>query len=144
MKKIIKNKRYDTETAREIGYDRYNGSTSDFAYWCETLYCKRTGEYFIYGEGGPASKYAETAGQNEWCGGERIIPMNYENAREWAERHLDADDYEKEFGEVAEDDSTETVTISLPASTIAKIRRKAQEAGTSVSGIIGEMLAGLE
>lgn len=143
MKKIISNKRYDTKTAREIGADSYNGSTSDFAYWRETLYCKRTGEYFIYGEGGPASKYAEPVGQNEWCGGERIIPMSYENARAWAERHLDADDYEKEFGEVAEDDSTETVTISLPASTITKIRRKAQEAGTSVSGIIGEMLAGI-
>lgn len=143
MKKIINNKRYDTETAREIGYDSYS-NRSDFAYWCETLYCKRTGEYFIYGEGGPASKYAETVGQNEWCGGERIIPMSYENARDWAERHLDADDYEKEFGEVAEDDSTETVTISLPASTIAKIRRKAQESGTSVSGIIGELVAGIE
>lgn len=143
MKKIINNKRYDTDTAREIGEYSYM-NRRDFAYFCETLYCKRTGEYFIYGEGGPASKYAETVGQNEWCGGERIIPMSYEKARAWAERHLDADDYEKEFGEVAEDDSTETVTISLPASTIAKIRRKAQEAGTSVSGIIGEMLAGLE
>lgn len=143
MKKIINNKRYDTDTAREIGEYSYM-NRRDFAYFCETLYCKRTGEYFIYGEGGPASKYAETVGQNEWCGGERIIPMSYEKAREWAERHLDADDYEKEFGEVAEDDSTETVTISLPAATIARIRRKAQEEGRSVSAIIGEMVAGLE
>lgn len=143
MKKIINNKRYDTETSREIGSDSYS-NRRDFHYWCETLYCKRTGEYFLHGEGGQASKYAETVGQNEWSGGERIIPLSYENARQWAEDHLDADDYETEFGEVAEDDSTETLTISLPASTIAKIRRKAQERGTSVSGAIGELIAGME
>lgn len=144
MKKIINNKRYDTETAREIGADSYNGSTRDFAYWSETLYCKRTGEYFLYGEGGPMSRYAEPVGQSGWSGGERIIPLSYEKAREWAEDHLTADEYEQEFGEVAEDDSTETVTISLPASVIAKIRRRAQENGTSVSGIIGEMISGIE
>ena len=144
MKKIINNKRYDTETARKIGEDSSGGSSSDFGFWNETLYCKRTGEYFLMGEGGARSRYAKNYGGGTWGWGEEIIPMTYDKARLWAEHHLDADDYEKEFGEVAEDDSTETVTISLPASTIAKIRRKAQEAGTSVSGIIGQMVAGIE
>ena len=66
MKKIINGKRYDTDTATLIGYNGYNGSHSDFSYWCETLYQKRTGEYFIHGEGGPMSRYAENQGGQNW------------------------------------------------------------------------------
>lgn len=139
MKKIINNKVYDTSTAREIGSNSYS-NPRDFHYWCETIYCKRTGEYFLHGEGGPMSRYSEQVEQNSWSGGEKIIPLSYENARKWAEENLSASEYETEFGKVTEDDSAETVTISLPAALIAKIRRKAQEDGSSVSKVICSIL----
>lgn len=140
MKQIINNKKYDTETAREVGSNSY-GYPRDFDWWEETLYCKRTGEYFLFGEGGPRSRYAEQVEQNSWSGGSRIMPLNYENARLWAEENLTADEYEDEFGEVAEDDSTETITISMPAELIAKVRREAQKNGTSVSKFIADILS---
>lgn len=135
MKQIIKGKLYDTATAKRIAEDSKH-SPRDFAYYCETLYRKRTGEYFIYGEGGPASKYAEVVDTNCWSGGSRILPMPFDKAKEWAEEHMTADAYMEEFGEVAEDDSRVTMSISLDAGTAERIRRAAQEAGTSVSGII--------
>lgn len=139
MKKIINNKVYDTGTARLVGSNSYS-NPSDFNHWEETLYCKRTGEYFLHGAGGPRSRYAERVEQNLWSGGERIIPLDYANARVWAEENLSADEYENEFGLVTEDETAETVTISLPAATVAKLRRSAQESGTSVSKLIASMI----
>ncbi len=48
------------------------------------------------------TKYNRKTGQNEWSGGEEIIPLTVGEAQEWAERYLDADEYEEIFGEVEE------------------------------------------
>ena len=101
MKKIIKGKMYNTETAEMVG-KMWESSPRDFSFYREKLYRKKTGEFFLYGEGGPASKYAERCGLNEWCGGSKIMPFTEEEAREWAERELTADEYIKIFGEVKE------------------------------------------
>lgn len=135
MKKIIKNKLYNTATAREVGYYQYS-YPSDFNWYRETLYCKRTGEYFLHGEGGGLSHYAETVGQNEWTGGEKIIPMAYESARAWAEKKLEPDEYEAEFGEVTEDDSRTVMSVSIQSAIADRIRKEAQEKGMSVSALI--------
>ena len=84
MKKIISNKVYDTNTAQKLG-DWDNGHyTNDFAYCAETLYRKKTGEYFLHGEGHALSKYASHSGNSSgW--GEKIIPMSYTEAQTWAE-----------------------------------------------------------
>ncbi len=139
MKRIINNKKYDTETARMIGSDSYS-NPRDFNHWEETLYRKRTGEYFLYGKGGPNSRYSKRIEQSCWSGGEEIIPLTYENARRWAEEHLPVNEYEAEFGEVSEDDSSETINVSMPAALLAKLRRQAQENETSVSKIITALI----
>lgn len=98
MKKIIKGKLYNTETAKEIAAWSNGLGYRDFN-WCEeTLYRKKTGEYFIAGEGGARSKYAERHG-DMWGAGEEIVPMTEDEARTWAEHRLDADDYIEIFGE---------------------------------------------
>lgn len=102
MKKILNGKRYNTETARKVADYSNGGGWRDFSHLEETLYCKRTGEYFIAGEGGPQTKYAKRVDQNSWSGGKSIIPMALTDAREWAEAHMDADEYETEFGAVDE------------------------------------------
>lgn len=139
MKKIIDNRRYDTDTAKEIGSDGYS-NRRDFGFWQETLYQKRTGEFFLHGEGGPASKYATTVGQNEWTGGEKIIPLSFDKAREWAECHLEADEYEAVFGPVEEDDSRRLISLSLSTTAVETLKRLAAESGKSQSEIVTEMI----
>ena len=102
MKKIINGKKYNTETAKMVGSWSNNRSYCDFSCCEEMLYKKRTGEFFLYGEGGPMSKYSVSCGQNSWSGGAEIIPMTESEAKKWAEEHLGADEYEEIFGEVEE------------------------------------------
>lgn len=48
MKKIINGKKYDTDMAKEVGYDNNGLLCSDFYYIEETLYKKKTGEFFMW------------------------------------------------------------------------------------------------
>jgi hypothetical protein len=101
MKKIINGKKYDTDTAKILGSAGYS-HPGDFNHWKETLYIKKTGEFFLHGIGGPMSKYAHRVSLNEWTGGEKIIPLTREEARKWIEKNLDVEEYEEIFGEVEE------------------------------------------
>lgn len=137
MKKVINGKLYDTCTATRIASCSHGGQgPRDFHYYSESLYRKRTGEYFLHGEGGPLTHYAVTTGQNSWSGGEKIIPLTYKEATEWAEREMDADDYAAEFGPVSEGERV-VLTISLPADVADRIRKAAQAGGISISECIG-------
>lgn len=136
MKKIINGKMYDTDTAKRVGSIFHGDGLRDFRHYEETLYKKRTGEYFLHGEGGPMSRYAESVGQNQWSGGEKIIPLDYKAATEWAEENMDADDYQEEFGEVSEEGERVMLSISVDAAVADRIRKAAAEAGTSVSALI--------
>lgn len=139
MKKIINGKVYDTDKARELGTDSYS-SPRDFNYWHETLYQKRTGEFFLYGEGGPMSRYARSIDQNSWSGGEKIMPLSAANARKWAEDHLDTDDYEKIFGLPDEDAEPVLLSMQLPAILAAKARQRAVEDGVALTAIVERAL----
>ena len=101
MKKIINRKLYDTKTAKFIGSDSYS-NPSDFHYWSEKLYLKTNGEFFLYGEGGPRSQYAEQVEMRCWTSGWDIIPMTRDEAQNWAEKHLGVDKYIEIFGEPEE------------------------------------------
>lgn len=140
MKKIINGRSYDTETAREVASWGNAGGWNDFEHLEETLYQKKNGEFFLFGEGGPMTKYAVSTGQNTWSGGSKIIPLSYDSAREWAEEKLSADEYESIFGEIAEDDSRVTVTLSLSASTVEAAKRAAAQAGMILSAYVESKL----
>lgn len=100
MKKIINGKKYDTETAESIAtyYNNYN--YNDFNSLTETLFKKKTGEFFLYGQGGPMTCYAEHYG-NSRTSGEKIIPFTIEQAKIWVEEKAN-DKYEEIFGECEE------------------------------------------
>ncbi len=85
MKTIIDGKTYNTETAKFIKRDKYSEGipTSDLEYYAERLYQKKTGEYFLYGNGGPNSKYSKQTRENEWTSGEKIIPLTEVEANAW-------------------------------------------------------------
>ena len=101
MKKIINRKKYDTETAKELGGNSNGMGRGDFRYIAETLYQKKNGEFFLHGAGGAMTEYAESYADGRGFG-ERIIPITEEEARDWVEKNLDAEDYEEIFGEVEE------------------------------------------
>lgn len=135
MKKIINGKKYDTETAQAMGSYDINATTS-FEYVEETLYRKRTGEFFLLGHGGPKTRYAVSTGGGNWSGGTQILPLSWEEARAWAEEHLDAATYEAIFGEVEEDDSKTVMSVRISAATLGKARREAAKSGTSLSALV--------
>ena len=137
MKKIINGKLYNTDTARKIASCEHGDGPRDFRYYWESLYCKRTGEYFLAGEGGPMTKYSKSVGQNSWSGGEGVIPLTLGEAKEWAEREMDVDDYQAEFGAVTEDETVH-LHISLPADIADRIRKAAQAESISISECIGK------
>jgi len=108
MKKIIDGVRYDADKAVKVGAADNLGlgvsSVTDFAYWTAELYrTPRSGRFFLVGEGGPQSRFAQSAGQNTWSGGSDLIPMSKEEALSWAERYLDVEVVEEHFSELIED-----------------------------------------
>ena len=140
MKKVINGKMYNTDTASELAMHSSPGSWRDFSHWEETLYRKKTGEFFLYGEGGPMTRYAEETGTNAWTGGERIMPLTYADAQNWAEKYLDGDDYESIFGEVIEDDTKVVAAYRLPTDLIEVIKRRAAQDGVGISDFVESLL----
>lgn len=93
MKKIIEGKLYNTETAILIGSTSNNVSKLDFKYFEEDLYRTKKGAWFLAGKGGPLSNYATPVEGGGWTGGENIIPISEEAAKDWVEKHLSTEDY---------------------------------------------------
>lgn len=138
MKKIINGKRYDTEKATEIGSTCHGGGPRDFHYYTETLYRKRTGEFFLHGDGNAASKYSRRVGVSEWAGDEQLVPLTYEEARAWVEKELDPDVYEELFGVVDDMEGKTVMSVSLPAAVADLLRKESAKRGTPISDLITE------
>ena len=103
MKKIIDGKIYDTETATEIADWSNSYGLSDFKHCSETLYKTTKGAYFVYGEGGANSRWAEPVGNMRGYG-DGIQPMNPAEALGWCETHdVDADVIAAEFTDLIEE-----------------------------------------
>lgn len=141
MRKIIDGRRYDTERAKKMA-GWWNGHT-DFSTCQEELFRKKTGEYFLYGFGGPMSIYATPVDQNTRTGGSAIRPLSYEEARAWAEERLDADEYAELFEPIPEDEACELVQMKfyLSAGTADALRRMSQETGIQPSALAEKLLS---
>lgn len=107
MKKRIDTKMYDTEKAKRINeYTPYGiYSVTDLKWFKETLYRKRTGEFFLYGEGYAGSKYHFPCPAGGCEAGYKIIPLTFDEAKEWYEKLLNnkwLDGTEKQYKELFE------------------------------------------
>ncbi len=102
MREIIGGKLYDTDKAELLGCGGSKYPRSDFRYYYEELYRTKKGQYFLAGTGGPMTHYCVNTGDG-YTGGEKIIPISEEQAKEWAELHLDADEYINIFGDSVEE-----------------------------------------
>ncbi len=96
MKKIINAKLYDTATAEKLA-EKWNGlNTSDVRNFRETLFKTKKGSYFLYGEGGAATRWAKKNG-NSLDAGRNIIQMDKWKAMEWLAKNDFPEVIEKEF-----------------------------------------------
>lgn len=139
MVKIINGKKYSTETAEREGFYSNSPGRNDFHWVEESLFKKRTGEFFLFCEGGPASIYCTWIDSHNRTSGDKIIPMTFEEARRWAEEHLEAEEYEEIFGEV-EEGEMKGVMYSLPVNLIEKVKRKATERRITASQLVAELI----
>lgn len=146
MKKRIDTLMYDTETAKKLAEYRHN---YDDAAYTEILYKKRTGEYFLYGEGGPASPWAQPVEGDvgAYSSGEDIKPLTYKQAQKWLEKANDDDDslapdevYNREFGKAQKDEVKEATSINLSRTAKRKLEQMALKQGTSQSKIVENLI----
>lgn len=136
MKKIINNKLYDTDTAKKLAEWDENGTDSR-NYISEALYRKKTGEFFVFGDGGANTKYARIGRLKVFEPGSAILPMSLEQAKEWALDRLPKNEYDDIFGDMIDDDGSTTVTsIRLPSALLETVRRRAQEKDETIAEFI--------
>lgn len=139
MNKMINGKRYNTDASDLIG--TYTCGESHSPEWfTEHLYLKRTGEFFLLGEGGDKSKYARQISYSHWSGDARILPYTREQAKEWCEKHLDPDTIDRVFGSIKEDNSKQVVTFSLPIWAIDILKKMTTTDHRAKSDIIADLL----
>ena len=140
MKRVINGKLYNTDTAVELAcYD----ATDNLNYITERLHRKRTGEYFIHGEGGARTRYAASDGDGWSRGGEAIFPLSVDEARAWAEQHISEEDFERLFGAVSEDGDTVKTSFDLSPDLAAKLQDVAAKRGVSRRAVIEELIRSL-
>lgn len=139
MLKVIGGKRYDTERAERMATHE-QPDPGDVTYYAETLYRKRTGEYFLHGEGNSLSRYASNLGGGSWGSGSAIVPMPLEDAMRWAEERLTGEQYESIFGAIDDTETMVKTTLVLSAMTHDKLKRAALEAGASMSDYVTQLL----
>ena len=115
MKKIINNRVYDTSTAKRCSDPVDIGSIEEY-------------EFFLFRDvfRGPLD--------------DGIVPLSYEDARQWAESNVSANKYEELFGTVSEDDSRAAINLSLPCSLIEQARRIAAAQNISLSAYVETLL----
>ena len=140
MKRVIKRKLYDTDTAIEIGSWDNGRYVQDINAIEEVLYRKRTGEYFLYGSGGPNTRYAKRSDAT-WIGGSELIPLSFDAAKIWAEEHLSPEEYAKAFTIPTNDDGKIATTITLPKIKAIALRRAAEKEGVSISKYIENLIS---
>ncbi|MBQ3330279.1 MAG: hypothetical protein IJG87_03775 [Ruminococcus sp.] len=139
MKKIIKNRVYDTDAAKLIAAvknDRYIGP--DRKPLEELLYQKKNGEFFLFRPNLAESNAAHNLGISS-CPHDKenhIFALTYEQARKWGELEMPADDWLAIFGEPEEDDSKAQIHVNLSKAAIAKLKQAAQKDGQTVSAYI--------
>lgn len=135
MKKVINGSRYDTDTAKKLAEWESGQNYTDFNWYSETLYRTKAGKWFLHGQGGAATAYADRASDGWSSFGERIIPLSEEAAKSWAEKHLDADKYASIFAVVSDGDNVQA-TIYIPAQLADKLTARMNADGCSRNELI--------
>ena len=136
MKRIIGGKRYNTESADLIGDWSASYSVSDFNYYEEELYRKKTGEFFLYGKGNGLSPYKERMADG-WTQGEKIIPLTLDEAKKWVEEKESADLYEELFiVEEEVEENKDIISFLIPISLKSKLLDRSQKDSITMTEVM--------
>lgn len=137
MNKVIKGKKYNTDTAKLLAASDNGTLPNDFAYVREELYRTKSGHFFLYGYGGGNSVYGEWRG-NSGGPGEKIMPFSLDDAQEWAEKNLSGNEVEEIFGKLKEGKVKITADISESAKNVLDGIKK--ETGESTGELLERLL----
>jgi hypothetical protein len=85
MRKVVNDRKYNTETATEAAHWTSGHSCSDYRRCDETLFYTPKGGWFLYCTGGPMSKHAVTFGNGQ-SSGEYIVVLTDGEALDWCKR----------------------------------------------------------
>lgn len=109
MRCVINGLKYDTDKADCLYWWQNMPDERNFKWLSESLYRTPKGRFFLHGEGGAASRYADHCGSDgrSCCRGESIIAMTDDEAKKWLERQAGRDPeatevLEETFGAVEE------------------------------------------
>ncbi|TDA64511.1 MAG: hypothetical protein D9V47_13830 [Clostridia bacterium] len=103
MRQVVNGKVYDTVKADMIAEVEF-GLPGDISYCYEALHVTAKGNYFIFGDGGPATGYGQYVNDTTRGGGQRITPVTRKEALAWCEENrIDAATIERVFGDLVED-----------------------------------------
>lgn len=139
MKRIINGKRYDTDTAQFIKTYSSGLSISDFRYYDESLYLKKTGEFFLYATGNGASEYAGRYGDLRGPG-EKIVPLTLDEAKAWVEKIEDPDLYEELFEIPDEEGGNVAFSMLLPTNLYNILDHRSLKDGITKKDIVVKAL----
>ena len=124
MKKVIKGKKLDTQTAKMVGTAMID-EDKDIV---ETLYRTKSGAYFIH------NVYRKsTTGKLET--GEDIYLISANEAVQWAEKWLTPAEYNRWFGDI-DSDKTVTITVNISAKAYNTLKREKELTGDTYGEII--------
>ena len=128
MKKVIKGKKLDTQTAKIVG----TAMIDDDKDIVETLYRTKSATYFIH------NVYSKsTTGKLEV--GEDIYLVSADEAKMWAKKWLTQSEYDSFFGDI-DSDKTVTITINISAKAYKTLKCEKELTGDTYGEIISDAL----
>jgi len=116
MKKYIGTKYYDTNTAKLL-------AEKDTV----KIYRKATGEYFLYSKIDDNSKG-------------KIIPLDFDEAKNWAKEKLDSKTYDNLFGVIVQSTDKRLISLYISTSAHEMAKLKAAENKMSISKYIEHLI----
>ncbi len=132
MNQIIKGKRYNTESAREVGTTSRGVGQ---AHETETLLRKRTGEFFLHAVGGPESRYARRTAHGRYEPGERLIPLTDDEARTWIVTYMGEEICAYEFS-APESEQPIRLSVIVSPEELDKLKTYARSCRRTVSDVL--------
>lgn len=98
MRKVICGKVYDTDSATLVSFAKsYDVPYSDFHYIEESVYRKRTGEFFMFAAGGPMTYAVHQCADGTRCSGRVIVPLSEEFAEQVCQWNTDPSETETTY-----------------------------------------------
>ncbi|MCH4181355.1 MAG: hypothetical protein LKF44_08200 [Atopobiaceae bacterium] len=140
MRKVIDGHAYDSDKAHEVGWWDNGVAHGDLDAVIEALYRTKSGLYFVHGEGGARSRYAQQDSLGGWTGGESVTPLSADDARRWAEEHLTGEEYEAEWGTPDETEGR-VMSVRVSEATYRAIRRAAANSSRTMGEVITKAVA---